>query len=63
MSKSRVMKHWNGHQLCAIDTETTGLEAGYHEIVEIAIIPLDSEIKPRTDVLPFNIFIKPDFPF
>ena len=57
-----VMKHWNGHQLCAIDTETTGLEAGYHEIVEIAILPLDGAMMPRQDILPFNILIKPEFP-
>jgi DNA polymerase III epsilon subunit-like protein len=60
MAKS--MQHWNGYQLCAIDTETTGLEPGWNEIVQLAIVPLDSQIKPRKDVLPLNMFIKPEHP-
>jgi len=60
MAKS--MQHWNGNQLCAIDTETTGLDAAYHEIWQIAILPLDSDIKPRKDVLPFFIEMRPEHP-
>lgn len=56
------MIHWNGNQLCAIDVETTGLDPNYHELIQIAILPLDSEIKPRTDVLPFYIELKPEHP-
>ena len=54
------MQHWNGNLLCAIDTETTGLLSGYHEIIQICILPLDSNIKPREDVTPFYIEIKPE---
>lgn len=54
--------HWNGNHLCAIDVETTGLDPNYHEIIQIAILPLDAEIKPRQDILPFYIEIKPEFP-
>ena len=56
------MIHWNGHQLCAIDTETTGLDPNYNEIIQICILPLDSNIKPRKDVFPFYIEIVPDHP-
>ena len=56
------MVHWNGHQTCAIDTETTGLDPMYHEIIQIAIIPLDSNYCPRKDVTPFDIYIKPNHP-
>lgn len=56
------MQHWNGHQVCAIDIETTGLEAGYHEIIQICILPLDSNFLPRKDVLPFYMPLKPNFP-
>ena len=56
------MIHWNGHQLCAIDTETTGLDPNYNEIIQICILPLDSNIKPRRDVFPFYIEIVPDHP-
>lgn len=56
------MEHWNGSQMCVIDTETTGLDPYWHEIIQIAIVPLDSNILPRKDVMPFYIEIKPDYP-
>lgn len=56
------MKHLNGSMLCAIDTETTGLEAGYHEIVQLAIIPMDAQLLPRKDIMPLNIIIRPEYP-
>lgn len=55
-------EHWYGSQLCAIDTETTGLDAHFHEIMQICILPLTSTIEPRKDVLPFFIEMKPDCP-
>ena len=60
MAKS--MQHWNGHQLCAIDTETTGTDPDLHEIIQICILALDSNIEPRKDVIPFYIEIIPDHP-
>jgi len=59
---SNAMVHWNGNQLCAIDTETTGLVAGYHDLIQICILPLDSNIKPRKDVMPFYIEMIPYYP-
>jgi len=59
---SNSMQHWNGHQLCAIDTETTGLDMFWHEMVQICILPLDANIKPRKDVNPFYINLIPDHP-
>jgi len=56
------MVHWNGNQLCVIDTETTGLDPFWHELIQICILPLDSNIQPRKNVLPFYIEIKPEFP-
>lgn len=58
----KCMQHWNGNQLCAIDIETTGFEPWYHEIIQICILPLDCFIKPRKDVLPFNVLIQPEHP-
>jgi len=54
------MIHLNGHALCAIDCETTGLDPERHEIVEVAFLPLDSNLKPRRDVPFFEIIIRPD---
>jgi DNA polymerase III epsilon subunit-like protein len=60
--QSNSMQHWNEHQLCAMDVETTGADPHYHEICQIAILPLDSNIQPRKDVMPFYIDIIPEHP-
>ena len=52
------MIHLNGNALCVIDCETSGLNDEVHEIVEIAIIPLDSCLEVRSDVPIFNIFMR-----
>jgi len=54
------MRHLNGHILCAVDTETTGLIAGYHDLWQIAIVPLDNFCRLRKDIMPFymNMRIK-----
>ena len=56
------MQHWNGCQCCAIDCETGGLDSCFHEILQLCILPLDSNFEPRKDVLPFYIHFKPDYP-
>jgi DNA polymerase III epsilon subunit-like protein len=52
----------NGNLLAAVDFETTGRRPGYHEIVQIAVVPLDSEIRPLAGVRPFYTNIKPQHP-
>lgn len=59
---SNSMQHWNGNQLCAIDVETTGLDSHHHEICQICILPLDSNIEPRKDILPFYMKLQPWYP-
>lgn len=59
---SKGMIHLNGSLLCAVDVETTGLIAGHHDIWQIAVLPLDSFIKPLKTVLPFYMDIKIKFP-
>jgi len=54
--------HLAGNILCSIDIETSGREAGYHEIIQIAIQPLDSQLRPLKSVPPFYRNIAPDFP-
>lgn len=56
------MVHLNGNLLAAIDVETTGRTPGYHEIIQIAIQPLDSKIEPLKGVNPFYQLIKPQHP-
>jgi DNA polymerase III epsilon subunit-like protein len=54
--------HHNGNLLASIDLETTGLEAGFHEPIQIAIVPLDSDLCPIESIRPFYTLIKPDYP-
>jgi len=54
--------HLNGNLLAAIDLETTGLKAGYHEPIQIAVVPLNSDIRPLEGVRPFYTTIRPEYP-
>lgn len=54
--------HLSGNLMAAVDLETTGRRAGYHEIIQIAIVPLDSEIRPLEGVKPFYSLVCPDHP-
>lgn len=56
------MPHLQGHLLCAVDFETTGSRPGYHEPIQIAVVPLDSDLKPIESVRPFYRYIRPDYP-
>lgn len=49
----------NGHILCAVDVETTGLDYKKHDIIQICILPLDSEMNPSKDIAPFNYMVAP----
>jgi DNA polymerase III epsilon subunit-like protein len=60
MGKSMI--HWNGDMACAFDTETSGTDPDWHEIVQIAALPLDSNFDPRNDVMPFYVNMKPNHP-
>ena len=44
--------------IAAIDIETTGLDPHYHDIIEIAIQPLDEAFEPSPDIPPFVARIK-----
>ncbi len=56
------MKHLNGHIICAIDCETTGLEPFYNDLIQVAVLPLDFDLRPDGDILPFECVVKPRRP-
>lgn len=56
------MIHLNDNLLAAVDVETTGLDPAIHEILEVAIVPLNSNLDPHPDILPFHVILKPDRP-
>jgi DNA polymerase III epsilon subunit-like protein len=57
-----TMPHLQGHLLCAIDFETTGARPGYHEPIQIAVVPLNSDLRPAEGIRPFYTNIRPLFP-
>lgn len=54
--------HMNGHLPCAIDCETTGLIPGFHDILQIAIIPLTPMFEPSKELPYFEMRLKPKRP-
>ena len=54
--------HTNGNLICALDWETTGRRPGYHEIIQVGIIPLNNDLKPSETIRPFYHNIKPLHP-
>ena len=54
------MQHLNGKLLCVIDTETTGLDPRNNEIWQLCIMPLDNELIPSRQQMPFLITMKPE---
>ena len=51
-----------GNLICAVDTETTGLDPEKHDVIQLAILPLGPDMKPNKNYLPFNMHIRPDHP-
>jgi DNA polymerase III epsilon subunit-like protein len=54
--------HNSGNLLAAIDLETTGRRAGYHEPIQMAVVPLNSDLRPNPELRPFYTTIKPLYP-
>ena len=52
----------NGNPLAVVDVETTGRVGGFHEIVQIAIVPLTLDLELAEDIQPFYQNIRPTYP-
>lgn len=52
----------NGNLLCAVDVETTGDDPEAYEIWQIAVLPLDSQLRPQSSILPFYTELRPENP-
>lgn len=59
---TRGMMHLKGNIMCAVDVETTGLVPGHHEVWQVGILALDSNIKPAKSILPFYVNLKINYP-
>lgn len=54
--------HCNGNVIAVVDTETTGLRPTFHEIWQIAVVPLDSKLQPHPALTPFHLKMHLDHP-
>jgi len=52
----------NGNVPCVVDVETTGTLAGYHEIIQIACLPLDQHFEPSSKYRFHYLTTFPDYP-
>lgn len=59
---SKSMIHLNGNLLAVVDTETTGTMAGFHDLIQVCVLLLDSELKPLRGRVPFYADLKPRRP-
>lgn len=57
------MKHLNGDILCAVDTETTGINPSTNSIWDLCVIPLDGRLNLHPVIKPFQAMMKPSTPF
>jgi DNA polymerase III epsilon subunit-like protein len=48
--------------MVAVDLECTGTRPGYHEPVQIAVVPLNSDLRPLDGVTAFYHNIQPQYP-
>jgi DNA polymerase III epsilon subunit-like protein len=54
------MKHLFNNVITSIDVETTGTQPGYHEIIQVAAVTLNDDLRP--DGRSFSTLIRPEHP-
>jgi len=57
-----ALPQMQGNLLCAVDIETTGSKVGYHEVIQIAVQPLNVKYEPDPRIEPFYCNLKPLHP-
>jgi len=59
---SNSMEHWNNNQVVVATVRFSGSQIGWHELVQVCFLPLDSNFLPRRDVLPLQLTMEIDYP-
>lgn len=54
------MSYLKGNIIASIDVETTGTKRDYHEIIQIAVVPLDAQLRPLRKA--FCTRVRPNYP-
>jgi hypothetical protein len=55
----RALQHLNSNILCAIRIRKTGPKPRYHDLVEVCILPINSDWQASTVIVPFYMSIQP----
>lgn len=55
VNPNSTMTHLNGHQMCVVDVETTGLDPQKHDVIQLAVLPLGADLKPIQTIMPFYV--------
>lgn len=56
------LPHLYGNVMAAVDFETTGRNPWVHEIIQIAVVPLNSSFEPHPEMPPFYMNVAPKYP-
>jgi DNA polymerase III epsilon subunit-like protein len=62
MSFTDIGVNLNGNLIASLDVETTGFVAGFHDIIQVAVVVLGSDLRPDKRVMPFYVNLKPKRP-
>jgi len=52
----------NSNLLVVVDIITTGIKPKYHDLIQICVLPLNSELNPHKGILPFYTNLQPKRP-
>jgi len=53
------LKYLNNNKFCVVDITSSGQVPGFHDLIEICIVPVTSGILPDKSVMPFSVFMEP----
>jgi DNA polymerase III epsilon subunit-like protein len=53
------MQHLNENLLCSVKCELTGPDPLRHELIEVAVLPLNHMLQIHPDIPPFNMRLRP----
>lgn len=54
------MQHLNENLLCAVRCELTGNDPERHELLEVAVVPLNHKLEIHSEIPLFNMMIRPE---
>lgn len=59
---NKFLINCNSNIVCAVDCEVTGPIAGEDDLIQICVLPLNSELQPNLNIQPFDVCLQPKRP-